>query len=199
MVADADKRPEIVVFAGPNGSGKSTFTEVLRPLDIDYINADEIKKNLKCTDLEAAQIAEKQREERLERGEGFCFENVLSTERNLNLLRRARWQGYFIRVYYVLTANPVINVMRVRKRVLTGGHDVPQDKIVSRYKKALSLLPDVVAASDICHIYDNSRERPFRIFKKRKTEYFVDECNSWNRKRIENLTGVSDAVLKVLN
>ncbi|MDE6601411.1 MAG: hypothetical protein K2K90_04475 [Lachnospiraceae bacterium] len=51
------KRPEIIVFAGPNGSGKSTFTELLKP-PIDYINADEIKKNLKCSDLEAAQLAE---------------------------------------------------------------------------------------------------------------------------------------------
>lgn len=56
------KKPEIVVFAGPNGSGKSTFTELLKP-PIDYINADEIKKHLKCSDLEAAQIAEKQRED----------------------------------------------------------------------------------------------------------------------------------------
>ena len=60
------KRPEIVVFAGPNGSGKSTFTELLKP-PMDYINADEIKKNLKCSDLEAAQLAEKQREEHVER------------------------------------------------------------------------------------------------------------------------------------
>ena len=44
-MANTGKRPEIVVFAGPNGSGKSTFTELLRPL-FDYINADEIKKNL---------------------------------------------------------------------------------------------------------------------------------------------------------
>ena len=61
----SQKKPEVVVFAGPNGSGKSTFTELLKP-PIDYINADEIKKNLKCTDLEAAQLAEKQREEHLE-------------------------------------------------------------------------------------------------------------------------------------
>ena len=46
------KKPEIVVFAGPNGSGKSTFTEILRPV-MDYINADEIKKALECSDLEA--------------------------------------------------------------------------------------------------------------------------------------------------
>lgn len=44
------KKPEVVVFAGPNGSGKSTFTELLKP-PMDYINADEIKKNLKCSDL----------------------------------------------------------------------------------------------------------------------------------------------------
>ena len=58
---ELQKKPEIVVFAGPNGSGKSTFTELLKP-PIDYINADEIKKNIKCSDIEAAQIAEKQRE-----------------------------------------------------------------------------------------------------------------------------------------
>ncbi|MCD7921958.1 MAG: hypothetical protein LUG27_05920 [Clostridiales bacterium] len=80
------KKPEIVVFADPNGSGKSTFTELLKP-NMDYINADEIKKNLKCSDIEAAQIAEKQREEHLEKCEDFCFETVLSTARNLNLLQ----------------------------------------------------------------------------------------------------------------
>lgn len=43
---ESNKKPEIIVFAGPNGSGKSTFTELLKP-PVDYINADEIKKNLK--------------------------------------------------------------------------------------------------------------------------------------------------------
>ena len=58
------KKPEVVVFAGPNGSGKSTVTELLKP-PMDYINADEIKKYLKCSDLEAAQLAEKQREDHI--------------------------------------------------------------------------------------------------------------------------------------
>lgn len=76
-MSELQRKPEIVVFAGPNGSGKSTFTELLKPPD--YINADEIKKNLRCTDLEAAQLAEKQREEHVSRMEDFCFETVLST------------------------------------------------------------------------------------------------------------------------
>lgn len=192
------KRPEIVVFAGPNGSGKSTFTELLKP-PMDYINADEIKKNLKCSDLEAAQLAEKQREEHVERMEEFCFETVLSTERNLKLLKKAKERGYFIRCYYVLTADPMINVLRVKSRVESGGHDVPEEKIVLRYDRALALVKELVKVCDVCHIYDNSGNRPFRIFKKRKEEIYYDECDDWYLEDIEALTDAGNMKKKNLN
>lgn len=192
------KNPEIVVFAGPNGSGKSTFTQLLKP-PIDYINADEIKKYLKCSDLEAAQLAEKQREEHMEQMREFCFETVLSTERNLKLLERAKDNGYFIRCYYILTADPMINVWRVKARVESGGHDVPEEKIITRYDRALALVKDLIKVCDICHIYDNSADRPFRIFKKRKELIYFDECDDWYFGDICALTGVSDMQKKNLN
>ena len=192
------KRPEIVVFAGPNGSGKSTFTALLKPC-IDYINADEIKKNLKCSDLEAAQIAERQREAHLNQGEEFCFETVMSTQRNINLLERAKEKGYFIRCYYVLTADPMINVLRIRSRVATGGHDVPKEKIISRYDRALELIKELLPICDICHIYDNSEDHPFRIYKKRKDESFYDECADWLKEDIALLTNDTKAEHKELN
>lgn len=192
------KKPEIVVFAGPNGSGKSTFTELLKP-PIDYINADEIKKILKCSDLEAAQIAEQQREEHLANMDEFCFETVMSTDRNLKLLQRAKEKGHFIRCYYILTSDPMINIARVRSRVIDGGHDVPSDKIISRYNRALDLVKDVIAVSDICHIYDNSNEEPFRIFKKRKDKCCYQECYNWHREDIELLTAVTDMDRAELN
>lgn len=192
------KSPEIVVFAGPNGSGKSTFTQLLKP-PIDYINADEIKKYLKCSDLEAAQLAEKQREEHIEQMREFCFETVLSTERNLKLLERAKDKGYFIRCYYILTADPMINVWRVKARVESGGHDVPEEKIITRYDRALALVKDLIKVCDICHIYDNSADRPFRIFKKRKELMYFDECDDWYFGDICALTGVSDMLKKNLN
>ena len=181
------KKPEIVVFAGPNGSGKSTFTALLKPV-MDYINADEIKKNLKCSDYEAAQLAEQQRETHLLNMENFCFETVMSTDRNINLLNRAKQKGYFIRCYYILTADPMINVLRVRARVEVGGHDVPEDKIISRYDRALKLIHEVVSVCDICHIYDNSGTSPYRIYKKRKEESFFDECDNWTKEDIFLLT-----------
>ena len=192
------KKPEIVVFAGPNGSGKSTYTQLLKP-PIDYINADEIKKYLKCSDLEAAQLAEKQREEHMEQMREFCFETVLSTERNLKLLERAKEKGYFIRCYYILTADPMINVWRVKARVESGGHDVPEEKIVIRYDRALALVKNLIQVCDICHIYDNSAGRPFRIFKKRKELMYFDECDDWYFGDICALTGISEMQKKNLN
>lgn len=192
------KKPEIVVFAGPNGSGKSTFTELLKP-PMDYINADEIKKNLKCSDLEAAQLAEKQREEHIEQLSEFCFETVLSTERNLKLLEKAREKGYFIRCYYILTADPMINIWRVKSRVESGGHDVPEEKIIIRYDRALALVKDLVKVCDICHIYDNSGNKPFRIFKKRKELVYLDECDDWYEEDIRALVGLSNIEKRNLN
>lgn len=62
----------------------------------------------------------------LEKMEEFCFETVLSTDRNLKLLQQAKGKGCFIRCYYILTADPLINVYRVKSRVAAGGHDVPE-------------------------------------------------------------------------
>ena len=182
------KKPEIIVFAGPNGSGKSTITRFAKIIE-PYINADNIKSVNHCSDLEAAQIAEKMREDALSSKQSFTFETVLSTERNLNLLKRAKENGYFIRCIYVLTCDCDINIARVKSREANGGHGVPEEKIVSRYKKALDLIPEIVKVCDIVHIYDNS-EIPFRIFKKRKTEYFFWENEYWSENKIKELVKI---------
>lgn len=192
-------KPEIVIFAGPNGSGKSTVTELLKP-PYDYINADEIKKHLKCDDMEAAKTAEMQREMLLSERKNFSFETVLSTERNLNLLKRAKEQGYFIKCFYILTADPIINVARVKLRTLSGGHDVPEEKVISRYDKSLSLVSELLSVCDICNIYDNSASQPYRIFKKRKDKFFYDDGNEfWNEQDIKALTKITNAEKRNLN
>lgn len=181
----AKRLPEIIVFAGPNGSGKSTITRLAKIIE-PYINADDIKRTNHCTDLEAAQMAEAMREKCIKEHKSFTFETVLSTDRNLKLLKKAKAEGYFIRCIYVLTCDPNINVARVKSRESQGGHGVPEDKIISRYEKALDLIPELVKVCDVMHIYDNS-DVPFRIFKKRKTELFFWENEYWNEKNIHDL------------
>lgn len=89
MQKHSEKLPEIIVFAGPNGSGKSTITKMAKIIE-PYINADDIKRTNHCSDLEAAQLAESMRESAIKEKKSFTFETVLSTDSNLNLLKRAK-------------------------------------------------------------------------------------------------------------
>jgi len=182
------KNSEIIVFAGPNGSGKSTITKMANIIE-PYVNADDIKRTNNCTDLEAAQMVDEMRNQLVSKHTSFTFETVLSTDRNLKLLAKAKEEGYFIRGIYVLTSDSNINVVRVKVRKAAGGHDVPKDKIISRYDKALKLIPEFMKLCDVCHMYDNS-DKPYRIFKKRKNEYFYWENSFWEKGQIENLVGI---------
>lgn len=183
-------QPEVIVFAGPNGSGKSTIARMAKTIGV-YINADDIKKASLCSDMEAAIKAEELRESAVANCEDFTFETVMSTDRNLRLLEKAKDKGFFVRCIYVLTADSRINVTRVQVREAAGGHGVPEEKIKSRYEKALTLIPELVKVCDILHIYDNT-DTPFRIFKKRKDVYYRWENDYWNGDAISKLTGIEE-------
>ena len=182
--------PEVIVFAGPNGSGKTTITKMAKTVG-EYVNADDIKKATLCTDLEAAVKAEELRNKMISEKKDFTFETVLSTDRNLLLLRRAKQQGYFVRGIYVLTSDVEINIARVKAREALGGHGVPVEKIRQRYERVLKLIPLLVEVCDVFHLYDNTKI-PFRIFKKRKVRYYRWSNKYWSDTDIEMLTGVRD-------
>jgi len=178
-------KPRLLVFAGPNGSGKSTVTALV-PLYGVYINADDLKKEYALTDIEAAQKAEALRNKLVEKKADFTFETVLSTERNLVLLKKAKENGYEIHCIYVLTCNADINVARVRGRVHEGGHDVPERKIRSRYVKALKLLPEIIDVCDKILIYDNSII-PTLVFKKDNKENVYFPTEIWPIEKLKKL------------
>ncbi len=74
----------------------------------------------------------------------------------IELLRKAQSKGYRTYLYYMATENPDINISRVHYRVSRGGHSVPEDKIVSRYKRSLDLLMQAVQYTHRAYIFDNS-------------------------------------------
>lgn len=183
-------KPEICVFAGPNGSGKSTFSTpewIIPP----YINADELAARDHLSQDAAAILATKQREEAVAAMQSFTFETVMSKERNLILLENAKDAGYFIRGYYILTRNPLINIARVYSRVKAGGHDVPKKKILSRYYESIDLLPRLFRVCDILHVYDNSDDTPWRIVRKHKDSILIYPNEHWTEQKIQNVIGIN--------
>ncbi|MDR0944052.1 MAG: hypothetical protein LBM41_05920 [Ruminococcus sp.] len=163
----------MTIFAGPNGSGKSTT--VNKYLDSgrspgkyicpDNFVAVEDRGNLEAY-VKAMQDAETARHQEIALGHSFSFETVLSTASKLDFIHYAKRQGYKIHVVYITTSSPEINIARVRDRVLHGGHDVPREKIISRYEKSMQLMFDVVSESDTAEFYDNSGSQPVFIAEK---------------------------------
>lgn len=164
----AQKRPSLVVIAGPNGSGKSTFVEQLRQHawleGVRYINADEIARdefgdwNSPDAVLNAARRADERREACLANRDDFAFETVFSTQAKVEFLARAAAAGYFIRLFFIATEDPGINIRRVALRVREHGHNVPSGRIVSRYHRSIRNLAAGLKLADRGYVYDNSAE-----------------------------------------
>ena len=179
----AERAPRLLVFAGPNGSGKSSVT-VKVPVVGLYVNADDIKRVRGCSDLEAAQEAEQIRNLLLAARKDFTFETVLSTERNLELLRQAKQAGYSIMAVFVLTKDPAVNVLRVRQRTAAGGHRVPEEKIRSRYQKSLANLAALVRIADRTCVLDNTGELPELICEVKQDHVRIRENHYWKKNEI---------------
>jgi predicted ABC-type ATPase len=89
----------------------------------------------------------------------FTFETVMSERGKVGLLGEARSLGFRTYLYYIATEDPEINVSRVALRVTQGGHDVPKEKIISRYHRSLSLLREASRQADRAYFFDTSEPK----------------------------------------
>lgn len=159
-------KPSLCVVAGPNGSGKTlTTTQLLQNewgKESLYINPDNIAQeqfgdwNSLEAVKKAAEMATEIRYECLKKRSDFVFETVFSSDEKLEFIKKAKVSGFFIRLFYVCTTDPIINVNRITKRFLNGGHEVPISKIISRYYKSLENAALALPIVDRAYVYDNS-------------------------------------------
>ena len=188
------RKPVLIVIAGPNGSGKTSTTRlVIRHEWAEqcvYINPDEIAQNKfgDWNDVDAVRQAveycETWREQLLAERKDFIFETVLSSDEKVNFLKRAKEAGYFIRMFFICTGSPTINAARIANRVMEGGHDVPIQKIISRYQKAIINAIKVMGFVDRVYVYDNSIDNQnakllFRTVDGKFAKQYTDSFPVW--------------------
>jgi len=159
-------RPILVALAGPNGAGKTTFYGAhLAPAGLRLVNADEVVRALGLSPYEAAEVAGKLREALLEQRESFVFETVFSDPvgDKRAFLRRAAAAGYTVVLVFIGLASAELSEERVAMRVLQGGHDVPSEKLASRFKRTLENLRHAIRELPHVLVFDNSDlTHPFR-------------------------------------
>ncbi len=153
------------LIAGPNGAGKSTLYERVIAPDrpgLPFVNADRIAGDrFPGREFEqayaAGAIATTARAALIAADIDFCTKTVFSHESKVALVTTAAAAGYDV-VLHVVMIPSSMSGPRVAARVASGGHDVPVDKLASRYRR---LWPHIAAAVPHCYrvvFYDNSKD-----------------------------------------
>lgn len=179
---NALRKPMLLCFAGPNGSGKSTITKFFE-IAGEYTNADDVVSSTGMGNEEAAKFVDKKRYDSIEAKSDLTFETVLSSKYKMDILRKSKAEGYFIKCVFVLTADPELNVARVESRVMQGGHDVDREKVKTRFYKSLANIKELMSLCDILHVYDNT-DTPYRIIRKHKDSITIFPNEYWDEEDI---------------
>ncbi len=112
------------------------------------------------TSYTVALLAEFYHAEYVDMKENFSFETVFSHVSKIDILKKARQEGYRTYLYFIATNDPEMNVSRVESRVKHGGHNVPADKIVSRYYRSIENAAIALPYVNRAYFFDNSRSEP---------------------------------------
>ena len=112
-------------------------------------------------------MADEERRASIILGRSFVTETVLSDPvgAKIAMLTDARGRGYDVWLFFIGISSAELSRARVRERVVSRqGHDVPTDKIQSRYGRTLANLPGAIAAASIAVLLDNDlAHSPYRF------------------------------------
>lgn len=183
-----DQRPVLVALAGPNGAGKTTFCHTyLKPAGLRVLNGDEVARELDIDAYEAAGLIAELRRELLRQRESFVLETVFSDPAGdkLAFLKAAAHSGYGVVLCFIGVSGPEISEQRVAMRVSQGGHDVPSDKLASRFPRTLANLKAALRELPYVLIFDNDDlAAPFRrvaVIQSGQVVWSADAVPNWLR------------------
>jgi predicted ABC-type ATPase len=94
------------------------------------------------------------------------METVLSDMQGAKIafFKAAQTAGYYLIFIYIRLDNVQTSIARVTQRVLNGGHDVPDEKLLARFARTRENASRALEMADVGLVFDNSDAgSPFRL------------------------------------
>lgn len=159
-------RPVLLVLAGVNGAGKSSIGgHLLQRAGLAWFNPDTFARELVagtgCAQVDANAAAWQEGLRRLDAalaaGASHAFETTLGGRTvPARVLDAAR--SHDVLVWFCGLASPEQHLARIRARVASGGHDIPEAKVRARWTAAQRNLVGLMPHLAHLRVYDNSRD-----------------------------------------
>jgi len=185
-----ERRPQLIVVGGPNGVGKSTYSR--RPFAAGFLLLDPDRYGVAekhANPLTSGRVVVSRVREALSARESLVLETTLSGAFPLNVMKRAKRNGYGITLLYIGVDDADECVRRVRRRVALGGHDVPEADVRRRYSRSMKALPKALELVDRVSIYDNAVDRRYRLVVQTDflTTLILLEVPSWATTAVQKI------------
>lgn len=145
------------IIAGVNGCGKSSLTGALKAERKDLgilIDVDKLTVQHGGA-IQGGKAAVKKINDCIERGISFTQETTLSGAKTERTIQRAKESGYTIRLYYIGLDTAEDSLQRIQNRVSKGGHDIPTEDVLRRFKNRFSDLLRILPYCDEATFFDN--------------------------------------------
>jgi predicted ABC-type ATPase len=169
--------PQCFIIAGPNGAGKTTFALMFLPRYVgcvNFVNPDLIAKGLspfvpQRAMIKAGRLVLQEIRRYTARRENFPIATTLSARVYLNEMRSLKSAGYSVHAFYLWIPSPEFAIARIRNRVESGGHDVPEEDVRRRFRRSLVNFFGVYETLvDTLHLFDNSGRQPRLVLRSDK-------------------------------
>jgi len=156
------------IVAGPPGSGKSRAFPV-KEVGVDFFNADDRAAELNDGSYHEISLEIRSRvsreledfiERHIDREKSFAFETTLRTPVTFAQARRARANGFAVKMLYVALSDVELNLERIAVRATLGFHSAPVETLRDIHSRSLHNLAVAIRecgiSIDELAIYDNT-------------------------------------------
>jgi len=141
-----EQKPVLIILAGSAGAGKTTFYESkLKTVFPTLLKAS-------TSPLEQAET-NRERSRLLKAGQPFVYQDAIIDSQ---IIREAQDSGFDVKVFYIATEDPNLNMGRVLVRVNNGGAFASLARIPDDYAQSMKQLSDVKKVADDLMLFDNT-------------------------------------------
>ena len=141
-----EQKPVLIILAGTAGAGKTTFYESkLKTVFPTLLKAS-------ASPLEQAET-NRERHRLLKEGQPFVYQDATIDSQ---IIREAHDSGFDVKVFYISTEDPNLNMGRVLVRVNNGGAFASLARIPDDYAQSMKQLSEVKKVADDLMLFDNT-------------------------------------------
>ena len=148
------------VVAGVNGVGKSTYIakQCENNNDLGHIvDPDQLAARYGSL-IAGGRAALKEIDNCISKGLTFTEETTLSGKHVADTIKKAKKNGYTVKMIYIGLDSAEECIARVADRVSKGGHYIPEDIIRRRFETRFEAMKRVLPLVDHAEFYDNMKE-----------------------------------------